>query len=189
MMRKTLFSLMMMLIPGVALAHPGGHAGFLAGIAHPLGGTDHMLAMVAVGLWAATVGGRAMWSMPLTFVAAMIAGGALGAAGLPFVAVEPMILASIVLLGIAAALALRLPLPMSLAGIALFGLAHGHAHGTEGPAGTMLTFGAGFVITTVSLHLAGLALGRGLIRYGQTRVAQGLGLAVTTAGIALAVAS
>ena len=130
-----------------------------------------------------------MWAMPLAFVAAMVVGGALGAAGLPLPAVEPMILASIVLIGVTAGLALNLPPPLAAAGIALFGLAHGHAHGTEGPAGTMLTFGAGFVLATVALHLAGLALGRLLIRYGQTRVAQGLGLAVATAGVALAVSA
>jgi urease accessory protein len=189
MRQTTLFAVFFMALPVAVQAHPGGHFGFLAGLEHPLGGADHVLAMIAVGLWAAMIGGRAMWAMPLTFVTAMMVGGALGAQAVPFPAVEPMILASIVLLGVAAALALRLPLPLSMAGIAVFGLAHGHAHGAEGPVGTMLTFGAGFVLATVALHLVGLALGWALIRFDQRRVVQGLGLAVAAAGVALVVAA
>jgi urease accessory protein len=189
MWRNILIAFWFLLIPSVALAHPGGHAGFLAGIAHPFSGADHVLAMVAVGLWAAMIGGRAIWAMPLTFIAAMVAGGVLGAAGIGFPAVEPMILASIVLLGVAAGLALRLPLPLALTGIALFGLAHGHAHGAEAGSADLWHYGAGFVAATLVLHLLGLGLGQGLIRAGQRRAAQGLGLAVAAAGVALAVAT
>ena len=157
---------LVLLLPAAALAHPGHVAAspFASGLGHPLGGLDHVLAMLAVGLWAATTGGRALWAMPLAFVLAMLGGGALGAAGLPFPAVEPMILASIVLLGAAVALALRPTLPLALGAIALFGLAHGHAHGAEGPASGLMLYAGGFMLATAALHGAGLLAGLGLAR-------------------------
>ncbi|WP_028711903.1 HupE/UreJ family protein [Paracoccus sp. J55] len=174
----------LLLMPTAAFAHPGhvGHAApFAEGWMHPLGGTDHVLAMVAVGLWAATAADRrGLWALPLCFVAAMLAGGALGAAGLPLPAVEPMILASSVILGLAVALALRPSLGFALPVVAVFGLMHGHAHGAEGPASRLAAYAAGFVLATAALHLAGIALGR----LGATRL---LGAATAAAGVALAV--
>ncbi|WP_199257498.1 HupE/UreJ family protein [Paracoccus binzhouensis] len=173
------------LIPAAALAHPGhGHAEagpFLAGLSHPLAGADHLLAMVAVGLWAASLGGRAAWALPLCFVLAMVAGGALGAAGVALPLVEPAILASSVVIGAAIALALRAGLAVVLPVVAVFGLVHGHAHGAEGPGQGLLAYGAGFVIATALLHLSGIALGRlPMVRW--------LGAVTAAAGLALAVA-
>ncbi|KRW94920.1 HupE/UreJ family protein [Paracoccus sp. MKU1] len=174
----------LLLMPTAAFAHPGhpGHAApFAEGWMHPLGGMDHVLAMVAVGLWAATAPDRrGLWALPLCFVAAMLAGGALGAAGLPLPAVEPMILASSVILGLAVALALRPSLGFALPVVAVFGLMHGHAHGAEGPASGLAAYAAGFVLATAALHLAGIGLGR----LGAGRL---LGAATAAAGVALAV--
>jgi len=174
-------------LPTAALAHTGHEAGSLAsGMMHPIGGLDHVLAMVAVGLWAAQAGGRAVWAAPLVFVGAMLAGGAMGMAGIGFSAVEPMILASIVVLGAVVALAVRVPLVPALAVIALFGVAHGHAHGAEGPATGMAAYAAGFALATAALHGAGLALGFGLARLAFA--VRMLGLGAAGAGLVLAVA-
>lgn len=178
------FLLMPALIPAAALAHPGHHgatAPFTDGWMHPLGGADHILAMVAVGLWAATAADRrGIWALPLAFVAAMLAGGALGATGIHLPAVEPMILASSIILGLAVALALRPSLGFALPVVALFGLVHGHAHGVEGPGSGLLAYAAGFTLATAALHLAGIGLGR----LGAARM---LGAATAAAGVALTV--
>lgn len=163
----------LLLMPSAAFAHPGHVDGtpFAAGWAHPLGGADHVLAMVAVGLWAATATDRrGLWALPLTFVAAMVAGGALGAAGAHLPGVEPVILASGIVLGLAVALALRPALAVALPVVAAFGVMHGHAHGVEGPAHGLLAYGLGFVLATSALHLAGIGLGR----LGLTRLLGGL---------------
>ncbi|MFE3835956.1 HupE/UreJ family protein [Pseudogemmobacter sonorensis] len=175
---------LMLLLPTAALAHPGHGVeySFLAGLTHPVGGLDHLLAMVAVGLCASVLGGRALWALPLAFVGGMVAGGLAGAAALPLPTVEPMILASIVVLGALTAAALNPSLPLVAAVTAAFGLFHGHAHGTEGPTGGLALYAIGFVLATAGLHLAGIALGRGLQR-NLTRVAGGL---TAIAGVALA---
>lgn len=149
-----------------ALAHldPAAHGSVMAGVTHPLSGADHILAMVAVGLWAVTLGGRALWALPAAFVGSMAAGFLLSLAGVGLPAVEPMILASVMVLGLAVALAVRLPLGASLALAGLFGLFHGHAHGGELGAATALRFGLGFVLATAGLHAAGVGLGIGLGR-------------------------
>ena len=161
-MKKSLF-LLITLLPTAALAHPGHDIGTLsAGMAHPLGGADHILAMVALGLLAAQVGGRAIWALPLTFVAAMLAGGMLGFAGAGFPAVEPLILASVIVLGAMVALALRAPMPVLIAMVVVFGAAHGWAHGAEGPASGLSAYAAGFALATAALHGAGLMAGRAI---------------------------
>lgn len=172
-----------LLMPTAAFAHPGHVDGtpFTAGWGHPLGGADHVLAMVAVGLWAATaMDRRGLWALPLTFVAAMVLGGAFGAGGIPLPGVEPVILASGIVLGLAVALALRPSLGFALPVVAVFGVMHGHAHGAEGPASGLLAYGLGFVLATAALHLAGIGLGR----LGLTRVLGGL---TAAAGLALTV--
>ena len=111
-----IFLAALILMPLPALAHTGqGPGGFVSGVMHPLTGTDHLMAMLAVGLWAASLGGRAVWTLPLAFVAALAAGGLAGAAGLQVPLVEPMILASVVVFGVASAMVLRLPLAAALA--------------------------------------------------------------------------
>jgi len=182
-MRALPLALMLLLLPTMALAHPGHEEGsFLSGVMHPLGGLDHVLAMIAVGLLAAQRGGSALWATPVVFVAAMLGGGLMGFAGWPFPAVEPMILASIVILGVVVALAVRLPQGLVLPVVALFGAAHGWAHGAEGPAGGLALYAAGFALSTAALHLVGIALGRA---FGALAL-RGLGAAAAAAGVALA---
>jgi urease accessory protein len=183
-MRALPLALMILLLPAVALAHTGhGEAsGFAAGLAHPVLGPDHLLAMVAVGLWAALTGGRALWAWPAAFVGAMLVGGLAGAGAGALPVVEPLILASVIIIGAAAALALRVSPWAALPALALFGAAHGHAHGVEGPGGA--DYALGFVIATLALHGAGIALAR----LGQTG-ARVLGGGVALAGVVLAVAA
>ena len=159
------------LIPTAAFAHPGiGHAhGFVQGFAHPLGGLDHLLAMVTVGLLAWQLGGRALWLVPASFVLAMAAGGALGMAGLAVPFVEVGIAVSVIVLGAMVALGTKAPLPIAMALAALFAVFHGHAHGSEMPldAGS-IAYGAGFLLASALLIAAGIALGATIGRIGDT---------------------
>ncbi|MFI0397300.1 HupE/UreJ family protein [Paracoccus jiaweipingae] len=186
---KRILPALFTLAPTAALAHAGHDTGhFSGGFGHPFSGADHMLAMVALGLLAAQSGGRAIWALPLTFIAAMVAGGAMGAAGVGFPAVEPAILASVMVLGALVALAWRLPLAGLIAMTAVFGAAHGWAHGAEGPAQGpglglgLAAYAAGFALATAVLHGAGLALGR--LAPAALRLTGG---AVAVAGLALVV--
>lgn len=148
-----------------ALAHTGhgDAAGFAHGFMHPLGGYDHVLAMVAVGLLAAHLGGRALWLVPAAFVAAMAASGALGVAGAPVPFVESGIMLSIVVLGLAAVLRVNMPVSAAMALVAFFAIFHGTAHGAEMPADASgLTYAAGFLTATALLHAAGIAIGLGV---------------------------
>lgn len=150
------------LVPMLASAHPGHGMGnsFVGGFGHPLSGFDHLLAMLAVGLWAAQLGGRSIWAVPAAFVGMMSLGGILGMTGLPLPMVEAGILASVLVLGILIATAARLPLTASMALVGLFALCHGHAHGTEIPVATSgLAYGFGFVLATAALHVCGVGLG------------------------------
>jgi urease accessory protein len=178
------------LLPAAALAHEG-HAvagGFAAGFLHPLFGADHVLAMLAVGLWAAAVGGAARLAYPSVFVGGLLLGAALGLAGAPLPAVEPMILASIIILGALVALVARLPLAAATATLALLGLVHGHAHGTEAPLLGAAGFFAGFAASTVALHATGLAAGLAADRAAGLWATRILGGATAAAGLALALA-
>ncbi|MCG6207420.1 HupE/UreJ family protein [Rhodopseudomonas sp. HC1] len=175
-------------MPGLAEAHTGVHPfsanGGAAGFAHPMLGADHLLAMVAVGLWAASLGGRARWLVPASFVALMALGAALGGFGPALPAVEPMIALSVIALGVLIALAVRVPTAAAAAMVALFGLFHGAAHGAEMPAmASPLAYVAGFVAATLILHGVGLALGAVLPR---TRALKFAGGAIAAAGLALA---
>lgn len=184
-MRILPLALMILMVPTLALAHPG-HAGpsFLTGLGHPLGGLDHVLAMLAVGLMAAQARGRALWVLPVTFVGAMLAGGVFGFAGVTLSAVEPLILASIIILGALVALATRPKLATLVPMVAVFGLAHGWAHGAEGPAQGLALYAAGFALATAGLHLAGIGLGRALNHLAIRTLGGGAALA----GLALAIA-
>jgi urease accessory protein len=163
-MKPALPKLMLLLctLPGLALAHTGAGqtAGFLHGLSHPIGGMDHLLAMVAVGLWAAQMGGRALWIVPCTFVGAMILGGAAGFSALPLPFIEQGILASVLVLGLLIAFACRLPLPYSVTLVGVFALFHGYAHGAEMPAALgAASYVAGFTCATATLHAAGMGIG------------------------------
>ena len=144
-----------------ALAHIGGHAGgFTNGLAHPFYGLDHVLAMVAVGLWASQLGRPALWLLPLTFPVVMVIGAAIGMGGIAFPWIETGIAGTVIALGAVIALALRPTVVASAALIGLFALLHGFEHGASLPVhGTALTYGAGFVLATLLLHAAGIGLG------------------------------
>ncbi|MER2101142.1 MAG: HupE/UreJ family protein [Pseudomonas atacamensis] len=161
-LKRILGALALLLTPALAFAHPGhGDSGLIAGISHPIGGLDHLLAMLAVGLWAAQQQGAARWALPCTFVGTMLLGGLLGFAGLELPALESGIAASVLALGLAVALAVRPPLVMAVAGTALFALFHGVAHGLELPEmSSPWAYAAGFVAATAVLH----ALGYGVVR-------------------------
>jgi urease accessory protein len=157
----------LLLISGTALGHAEGHdaEGFLTGFLHPLSGWDHMLAMVAVGLWGAYLGRPALWQLPVTFPLVMALGGALGIAGIALPFVEAGIAASALVLGLMVTLAVRPPLGVAAALVGIFAIFHGHAHGTELPHATSaLGYAAGFVMATGLLHLGGIAMGL-LIRW------------------------
>jgi urease accessory protein len=160
---RRLLPAVLALLPLPAPAHTGGdHAlGFTTGLAHPLGGADHVMAMLAVGLWAGLLGSRSMLALPAAFLAAMLTGFVLGAAGIALPMAEAGIAASVAVLGVVVALAARLPPALSMGMAATFGLFHGYAHGTEMVAGLgALAYAAGFLLATAALHGAGLALVR-----------------------------
>ena len=174
-----------------AFAHPGhgGAAGFSHGFLHPLGGLDHVLAMVAVGLFAAHLGGRALWAVPATFVAVMAAGGALGMAGMAVPFVETGIALSVVVLGLAVALRMSVPTLAAMALVGFFAVFHGYAHGAEMPADASgASYAAGFLAATALLHAAGIGLGIAVARLGDLagrRTVQVAGGAMAIAGIAI----
>jgi urease accessory protein len=144
-----------------ALAHTGSVAGgLLGGLAHPVFGTDHVVAMVAVGLWGALLGPPAMVVLPVVFPLVMAFGGVLGILGVPLPGVEAGIAVSAVALGLMVASAARPPPWIAAMLVGVFAIFHGHAHGAELPAGAdALAYSAGFVIATGLLHLAGIAFG------------------------------
>jgi len=163
-LKRILGALALLLAPALAFAHPGhGENGLIAGISHPLGGLDHLLAMLAVGLWAAQQQGAARWALPCTFVGTLLIGGMLGFEGMNLPALESGIAASVLALGLAVALAVRPPLVMAMGATALFALFHGVAHGLELPdMSSPWTYAAGFVAATAVLHAVGYALVRTL---------------------------
>lgn len=161
---KALFALALLLSPALAFAHDGHtHSGLLAGLAHPLQGLDHLLALLAIGLWAAQQSGAARWAVPLTFVACMALGGLLGFAGMQLPHIETGIAASVLALGLLVTFAARLPLAVAMALTAIFALSHGVAHGLELPlAASPWAYAFGFALATAALHAVGYGLARGL---------------------------
>ena len=170
-----------------AFAHPGHIAGWGQGLLHPYTGLDHMLAMVAVGLWAAQQCGSAQWKIPVAFVAAMCLGSLLGMAGFGLPFVEAGIATSVLLLGLLVAFALRLPVVLGMGLMAVFALFHGHAHGSEmTAAATQSSYIVGFTLATASLHGAGLAVGWLLRNRAEIALRLGGLLAVAISGAWLA---
>lgn len=171
------------LFAGTAFAHPGSHgiAGFSSGLTHPLLGLDHLLAMIAIGLWAAQQGGRALWAVPAAFVAAMGLGGGLAWAGLALPQVETGIAVSVLVSGGLIASRRRLPVAAGMAIAAGFALFHGYAHGLEIPqAASPVLYGLGFVLATALLH--GLGIAASLLGRFAIQVA---GLAIAASGVAM----
>ncbi|MDQ0559949.1 urease accessory protein [Rhizobium mesoamericanum] len=151
------------LAPSLAFAHAGvGQTiGFVHGLAHPVSGLDHVLAMVLVGVLAWQLGGRALWLVPTTFVSVMAAAGALGMMGISVPFVEAGIASSVIVLGALIGLNIRAPVAVAAGLVGLFAVFHGHAHGSEIPsAADGLTYAAGFMLASAALHVAGIALGR-----------------------------
>ena len=150
------------LLSSPAMAHSGGGmaGGFVSGFSHPISGWDHVVAMVAVGLWGAFLGAPAIWLLPVVFPLVMAFGGVLGILGVPIPSVEVGIALSAVVLGLCVACAVRPPLWIAAVIVGLFAIFHGHAHGTELPqAADAYTYAIGFVIATGLLHVAGIAFG------------------------------
>jgi urease accessory protein len=146
--------------PALAHVQKGEAAGFVTGFRHPISGLDHVLAMVAVGLWGAQLGAPAMWVLPVAFPLVMAVGGALGLLGVPLPGTEYGIAASAILLGAAVMFELRPPLVFAGLLVGFFAIFHGHAHGTELPPGqSALLYSMGFVIATGCLHALGIGIG------------------------------
>jgi urease accessory protein len=196
-MRRALLATALVLVPTLAFAHPGlpGHThGFADGVLHPLTGIDHVLAMVAVGLFAAQLGGRALWLVPASFVAVMAAAGLAGMNGVTLPLTEAGIALSIIALGGVIALRVSMPVAAAMAMVGFFAVFHGYAHGVETPDNASgLLYGAGFVAATALLHGVGIGIGLALGRLegtaGRTlvRVAGSLAAVIGVAMLAGAV--
>ncbi len=194
--RHTMFRTLPIAAAMVALSSPAfahltadqhAHNGFATGFGHPVSGLDHLAAMVAVGLWAAQRGGRLIWALPATFVGVMLLGGALGMAGIGMPLVEPAISASVLILGLLIATAVRLPAPASVVLVGLFALFHGHAHGTELPAGvTGAVYTVGFALATALLHGVGIGAALGLSRVMKSEARRDMALRLGGGAIAAA---
>jgi urease accessory protein len=178
--------LIALLLPQPASAHiiAGAQGGFGSGFAHPLTGTDHFLAMFAVGLWGAQMGGRPVWTLPVTFPLIMVFGGILGMVSIPLSGIEIGIAISIFALGLAIAFAWRPAEWISLILIAFFALCHGYAHGVELPlSADPADYAVGFVLATGSIHLLGVGVGLGLTKPLGGRLSRGLGALIALGGV------
>lgn len=173
------------LLSGPAFAHEqsGLAGGFASGFTHPLTGLDHMIAMVAVGIWGAQLGMPAIWVLPITFPIVMAMGGVLGILKLPLPFQEPVIALSALMLGAAVAMRLKMPFAPAAAIVAVFAIFHGYAHGAELPhAANPLAYGIGFVTATGLLHLCGISIGL-LLRWPiGDRLIRGTGAAIALLG-------
>lgn len=177
-----------LVLPSLAHAHVGAGDthGFVHGFAHPLGGLDHLCAMIAVGLWAAQMGGRAIWAVPLTFVSVMVLGGMLGMAQLQVPFIEQGIVASVLVLGVLIAAAVRLPLVASVGIVGLFAVFHGFAHGAEMPGSASgVLYALGFVVATTLLHSVGIALGVGIEKISKPVIVRFAGAAIVVCGLTI----
>ncbi len=174
------------LLPAAAHAHAqvGEASGFATGFFHPLTGLDHIIAMVAVGLWGAQLGSPAIWMLPVTFPLVMALGGFLGLIGVPLPGVEIGIALSGVLLGAAVMTESSPPLYVAAALVAVFAICHGHAHGAELPPGTSgLIYSIGFVVATGLLHACGIGVGT-IHRWSYGRLAlRALGGLISAGGV------
>jgi urease accessory protein len=180
---------LLMLTPALAHTGIGGTTGLAHGFLHPVGGIDHVLAMVAVGLLAALRGGAALWLVPSAFVTMMAVGGFLGMAGVGIPFAEIGIGLSVVVFGTAVALPRIMPVAAALGLVGFFAVFHGYAHGAEMPdTASGFEYGFGFVLATALLHLAGIALGLGIGKMGELegrRVARVAGGSMALAGVTI----
>jgi urease accessory protein len=175
-------------VPAVALAHTQGAVGegVFTGFLHPMKGPDHMLAMLAVGMWGAQLGSPCIWALPIAFPMVMALGGALGILGLQIPAVETAIVVSVVVLGSLIALAARLPVYAATVVVGTFAIFHGFAHGAELPEGVgSLAYSLGFVVSTGLLHLTGILFGLVTELPGGGRLLRVAGGLIAAAGLYL----
>ena len=189
MKKPFVFSLFLLLVfSAPAHAHPSGEhgIGWVNGFAHPVGGLDHLCAMLAVGVWAAQCGGRARWIIPLSFISIMALGGGLGSAGVVLPMIEQSIAASVLVLGVLIACAVKMPVPLAGTLVGIFALFHGDAHGAEMPAAASgIAYGAGFVVATAFLHAAGFGIASLVSRTGQMQWTRFAGSAIAACGLYL----
>jgi len=182
----TIATLVVLMSAGPAFAHTGGDVifGFWSGFLHPITGLDHLVAMVAVGLWGAQLGNPAIWVLPITFPLVMALGGVLGISGVVIPYPEVVIAASAIALGLAVAFRITPPLWIAAVLVGVFAIFHGYAHGMELPgAADPVGFGVGFVTATGLLHLCGIAIGT-LTRWPiGGRVVQACGAAIGCVGV------
>ncbi|NHZ87719.1 urease accessory protein UreJ [Massilia sp. CCM 8733] len=167
---------------GAALAHPGHEGGLLAGLAHPFSGLDHMLAAVAVGIWAAQLGGRARWLLPLSFIALLAAGGMMGMAGVGIAALESAIIASVLVLGLSIAFKVKLMPALGALMVGAFAVVHGLAHGAEMPhVGSAGMYFSGILASSAVLLAGGMAAGA-VLRQQQAWL-RGVGAVIALGGV------
>lgn len=161
--RSIILTIFLSLIPGVVHAHDGSSVpfgGFLSGLVHPVLGYDHFLAMLSVGILSAQIGGRAIWTVPATFVGVMAVGGTLGLVDIGLTSTELGIAASLVLLGMIIAAERSLPVRLAMLGVGFFAIFHGYAHGTEMPTtAEPALYAFGFLTGTALIHIAGVVIG------------------------------
>lgn len=189
--RPAAFLLLFLLLPSLAQAHPNHEAasGIFSGLTHPILGMDHLCAMIAVGLWAAQRGGRSLWAVPLAFVSAMTVGAVAGMGGHTIPFAEQGIAASVLILGILIAAAVRLPIFASIGLVGIFAVFHGFAHGAEIPASASgLTYAIGMIATTAGLHLTGIAAGLAANKLANEKAVCGSGWAIAACGLYLTIA-
>ncbi len=189
LIRRFLTGTFLFLVPALLAAHPadtGAISGFVSGMSHPFSGLDHLLAMVAVGLWASLLDRKAFWVLPATFISAMAIGSALGLSGFALPFVEEGILVSVLLFGALIAAAARMPMAFSIGLVALFALFHGNAHGAEMSANvSAVEYTVGFCLATAILHATGVAAGLLSLSLKAKRLVRIGGLAIVAAGLLL----
>ena len=183
-------AILIALVPHEAAAHiTSVSGGFAGGFEHPLTGPDHFLAMLAVGIWGAQMGGRSVWMLPVAFPLIMTMGGIAGMAGLPLPGVETGIAVSVLVLGLSIAMVWRPVEPVPLFLIAIFAVFHGYAHGAELPqAADPASYAVGFVVATGLIHVLGIAIGLALNKPLHGALARGLGGLIAAGGIYFLVA-
>jgi urease accessory protein len=178
------------LLTGTAVwAHTGvgSVSGLGAGFAHPIGGADHILAMVAVGLWATQIGGRALWAVPLSFVGMMIIGAFVGLQGVALPFIEEGILVSVVVLGALIGMRVTLPVVASSFIVGLFAIFHGYAHGAEMPLDVGgMEYATGFVLATAVLHVIGIVASMAMHKFSNAKLSSVTGGAIAVGGVVLA---
>jgi urease accessory protein len=190
---RLLVAIALLLAPSVASAHPGHveDSSLLGGFIHPFGGIDHLLAMTAVGLFAAHLGGRALWAVPTTFVAVMALGGVFGATGVSLPFTETAIALSVLVFGFMIFSGMTPPVLAAMVLVGVFAAFHGHAHGTEMPAGVSgAVYGIGFMVATALLHGLGITLGLAIGRLDEAprrRAMQTCGVAIALIGAGLTI--